>query len=109
MSNDDWSKSKSVSFKTGALEEVLGGEGECGGVRESCEDVREGGAKYGHKRNESGVSVNEFQFLLSSPEPEQLPSCSERTMSVSTYNTHNQTLCTLRSSWYSIYLLSHAH
>ncbi len=37
----------------------------------------------GHKRNVSTASVNEAQTLLSAPEPEHLPVCSERTMSVS--------------------------
>lgn len=37
----------------------------------------------GHKRNVSTASVNEAQALLSVPEPEQLPVCPERTMSVS--------------------------
>ncbi len=37
----------------------------------------------GHKRNVSTASVNEAQTLLSMPEAEHLPVCSERTMSVS--------------------------
>ena len=77
VSSDDWVKSKSVSFKP------VGGGGEEGGEREKESVEAEGGVKFGHKRNASGVSVNEAQLLLSSPEPEQLPTCSERTMSVS--------------------------
>ena len=76
VSTDEWVQSKSVSFKptdVQDLEEEEGSEGKEG----------EEGEKMGHKRNMSGVSVNEAQMLVSSPEPDQLPSCSERTMLVS--------------------------
>ena len=77
VSIDEWVKSKSVSFKpTGAA--VVGGGEDQGGGGEGGGEV-----KFGHKRNASAISVNDAQQLLSSPEPDQLPSCSERTMSVS--------------------------
>ena len=78
MSNDELTKPKSVSFLP-SDGDVGEGEGERGGeVQRVVEET-----KFGHTRNASGVSVNEAQQLLSSPEPDQLPSFSERTMSVS--------------------------
>ena len=81
MSNDELTKPKSVSFlpSDGDVGEE---EGERGGEVQLRERVVEE-TKFGHTRNASGVSVNEAQQLLSSPEPDQLPSFSERTMSVS--------------------------
>ena len=82
MSTDEWTKSKSVSFQP--IDVVgEGGEGEReGGGATSRERVGEE-TKFGHTRNASGVSVNEAQLLLSSPVRDQLPSCWERTMLVS--------------------------
>lgn len=79
VSNDEWIKSKSVSFKPMGAEGV-GEIGENGDGGKGGEAVAE--QKFGHKRNTSAVSVNEAQLLLSSPEPDQLPVCPERTMSV---------------------------
>ena len=83
---DDWMKMKSVSFNLMGVEavgmavEAVGGGGGGGGGKKE-EDGEE--VKFGHKRNPSAVSVNEAQLLLSPPEPDQLPVCPERTMSVS--------------------------
>ena len=79
VSNNDWIKSKSVSFKPMDVGGAEGGKGEEG------EGEGEGKQKLGHKRTTSAVSVNEAQLLLSSPEPDQLPVCPERTMSVSVF------------------------
>lgn len=64
---------KSVSFEP----KTVGGNG---GEKEEEGEDRE--LKFSHKRNSSVVSMNEAQLLLSSPEPDQLPVCSERTMLV---------------------------
>ena len=83
VSNNDWIKSKSVSFKPTGVE-VMGDVGGVeGGKGEEGEGEGEGKQKLGHKRTTSAISVNEAQLLLSSPEPDQLPVCPERTMSVS--------------------------
>ena len=74
VSNNEWIGSKSVSFKPMGVEVM--GEVE----RETEEDQ-----KFSHRRNVSTVSMNEAQMLLSSPEPDQLPVCPERTMSVNSW------------------------
>ena len=75
VSSDECIECKSKSMGD---EGVCGGEvGDEGGEREVvCE------AKMGHKRSTSALSMNEAQLLPSSPVPDQLPVCSERTMEV---------------------------
>lgn len=64
---------KSVTFEPPM--EAVGNGGE-------KEEEGDSEVKFSHKRNLSVVSMNDAQLLTSSPEPDQLPVCLERTMSV---------------------------
>lgn len=64
---------KSVTFEPPM--EAVGNGGE-------KEEEGDSEVKFSHKRNLSVVSMNDAQLLTSSPEPDQLPVCLERTMLV---------------------------